>query len=534
MVTRSAGILVPLFSLRTADDLGRGEIMQMKPMIDFALGFGHRVIQLLPLDETAPSEASPYTALSVFALDPLYISAAELPGVGPMALRRARKLVGDGSRSVPRERYVGAKSELLERAFAAFQSRGRARERRALDDFIRENSYWIEDYSLFRALKDRFEFRTWEEWPADLARREPDALAAARRELAEGIRKYCFLQFVAHRQWQSVREYARERGAFIGGDLAFSPGRDSDAVWAHQESFDLARTIGTPPDAFTEKGQRWGLPMPNWTAMRADGFELWRARVRHARALYDIMRIDHVVGLYRTFCFGSEDPDVPGSFVPETEDEQRAQGEAALRAIKEEAPDALLIAEDLGTVPPWVRESLTALGLPGYKVMQWEREWDAPEQPYISPADYPELSLATTGTHDTDALTVWWREQPIEERVRLVSALKLDGRVNVRAPLGMPVLNLVLEALYAAPSILTVLPIQDLFGWSARINRPGTVTDSNWAYRLPLPLERMGRSRAIAARTHDLREIAVRTGRFDAARVAASADPSPGSAPRPE
>ncbi|HVN30142.1 MAG TPA: 4-alpha-glucanotransferase [Candidatus Binataceae bacterium] len=515
MLQRSAGILIPLFSLRSAEDLGRGEIMHMKAMIDFAISLGHRVIQLLPLDETAPSEASPYAALTLYALDPLYISAHELPGVGKTALRRAHKDAGDSSRRIARERYVAIKRELLERAFEAFASRARVRERRALDDFIAENSYWIHDYALFRALKDHFDFRSWDEWPSELAHREQGALASARHELAQSVHKYCWLQYIAHRQWKQVRDYAKERGVFIGGDLAFSPGRDSDAVWTRQSDFDLTRTIGTPPDAFSETGQRWGLPMPNWTAMRADGFQLWRSRARHARALYDLVRIDHVVGLYRTFSFGADDPvTVKGKFMPEEEEDQRAQGEAVLNAIKEEAGDMQLIAEDLGTVPKWVRKSLTELDIPGYKVMQWERDWDAADQPFRKPADYPALSLATTGTHDTVALTLWWRAQPIEERARLVKDFALDGRVNVRAPLGMPVLNEILRALYAAPSMITVLPIQDLFGWCARINLPGTVSEANWTYRLPIPFERMTNSHSIQSRAHDLKAIASESGRF--------------------
>ena len=486
----------------------------MKAMIDFAISTGHRVIQLLPLDETAPGEASPYSALTLFAIDPLYISAAEVAGVGRMAMRRARKSAGDPARQISRKRYVALKRELLERAFETFASRARARERRALDDFIQENSYWVHDYALFRALKDHFAFRSWEEWTPELGRREPSALAAARHDLAQSIHKYSYFQFLAHQQWKSIRDYARERSVYLGGDLAFSPGRDSDVVWAHQESYDLTRTIGTPPDAFSETGQRWGLPMPNSAAMRADGFEVWRSRTRHARTLYDLVRIDHVVGLYRTFSFGSDDVADKGKFMPEDEAEQHAQGEAVIRAIKDEAHDMQLIAEDLGTVPPWVRKSLSELGIPGYKVMQWERHWDAPEQPFINPADYPELSLATTGTHDTEALTLWWREQTVDERARLVKAFHLDGRVNVRAPLGMPVLNEILRTLYAAPSIVTVLPMQDLFGWSARINLPGTVSDSNWTYRLPIPFERMATSHAIQSRVRDLKEIAIASKRF--------------------
>ncbi len=514
MIKKSAGILIPLFSIRTADDFGRGEIMQMKPMLDFAISIGHRIIQLLPLDETAPLEASPYSALTVFAIDPLYISAAELDGVGKMAIRRARAIAGQASRRVARAKYVALKKQLLERAYHAFATRSRAAERRAIEDFIRGNSYWINDYALFRALKDHFDFRAWEEWPTDLVRREPGALASARRDLADGVRKYCYFQFVAHQQWKSIREYAAARGCYIGGDLAFSPGRDSDVVWAHQTSFDLSRTVGTPPDAFSQTGQRWGLPMPNWSAMHADGFEIWRSRARRARALYDLVRIDHVVGLYRTFSFDAGDPSTAGKFAPEDENEQRAQGEAVIRAIQEETPELQFVAEDLGTVPPWVRKSITALGIPGYKVMQWERDWDAPEQPFTNPSDYPALALATTGTHDTEALTLWWRGQTPDERAKLVKAFGLERRVNVRAPLGMPVLNEILATLYASPPIMTVLPIQDLFGWCARINTPGTVNESNWTYRLPIPLERMAVSHAIQARARDLKKIAIDSGRF--------------------
>ncbi len=515
MITRLAGILVPLFSLRTEGDLGRGEIMQMAPMADFALRTGNRAIQLLPLDESAPGEASPYSALSVFAIDPLYISADQLAGVGRLAIRQARKRLPPARRRVARAQYAAVKMELLKRAFTHFAARAPAREKRALKDFAEDNSYWLSDYALFRALKDRFEFRSWECWPGGLARREDGALASARRELAEGVARYSYFQFVAHRQWQSVRKYAGERGVLIGGDLAFSPARDSAEVWARQEMFDLSRTVGAPPDAFSATGQRWGLPMPDWARMRAEGFGIWRARVRHARALYDILRIDHVVGLYRTFSFAAE-AGASGTFVPEDEEAQRAQGEAVIRAIKEEAPGALIIAEDLGVIPPWVRESLNSLGVPGYKVMRWEREnWHSPGERFVSPANYPPLSLAATGTHDTETLAAWWREQPGEERVKFIRSLNLDGRVSPRAPLVPPALDAVLETFYAAPSMLAVVPVQDLFGWTARINRPGVVNDSNWTYRLPLTLERTEHSAAIQARGQALREILRRTGRFD-------------------
>jgi 4-alpha-glucanotransferase len=512
MLTRSAGILIPLFSIRTRDDLGRGEILGLAPMIDFALSMGHRVIQLLPLDETGPDDLSPYSAMSVMAIDPTYISMSGLPGVGRVVLARAREAVGR-ARFVPRSIIRREKFALLERAYRATRARGGRDEGAQLDAFIEANAYWLHDYALFRALKERFKWTSWETWPAEIATRDPVAMALARRELADPIEMYGYWQFVAHRQWSQMRAYASSHGAFIGGDLAFSPCRDSAEVWANQDEFDLSRSVGAPPDGFNPKGQRWGLPLPNWNQMRAQGFKVLRARARHASSLYDLIRIDHVVGLYRTFNFGS-DPDAPGNFTPVNEDDQRRQGEEVIGTIKQEVGATELIAEDLGTVPPWVRDSLKHLGVPGYKVMQWERDWGHADQPFLSPATYPELSLATTGTHDTEPLTVWWHAQPISDREKFVRALGLEGKVNARRMLEESARDAILALLYAAPSKLVIIPIQDLFGWSARINRPGTTNDFNWTYRLPLTLERMRRSRAIQSDVARLRAIAISSGRF--------------------
>src|SRR5882757_123615 len=511
MATRSAGVLIPLFSLRTRESLGRGEILDLAPMIDLALAMGCTVIQLLPLDETGAIELSPYSALSVNAIDPMYISIRDLDGVGRVVMARARVAVGM-ARIVARSTVRREKLALLERSHRLTRAHGA--QSADLDAFVAANSYWLDDYALFRAIQEKFD-ASWQTWPPELIRRDPDALIAARRELSDSIAMYRYWQFIAHRQWSAMRAYAASRGVRIGGDLAFSPCADSAEVWANQGDFDLTRSVGAPPDDFNPNGQRWGLPMPNWERMRGNGFKLMRARVRHASSLYDLIRIDHVVGFYRTFNFGA-DPDEPGIFTPADEEQQEIQGEEIIRIIKEEAGPAELIAEDLGTVPPFVRMSLTSLGVPGYKVMQWERlNWGLPDEAFVNPANYPELSLATTATHDTESLTTWWREQPVEIREKLVRALNISAQVNPVRMLDESARDAILTALYAAPSRLMIIPIQDLFGWSARINRPGTVNESNWTYRLPMTLERLRRSRAIKSRVARLREIAIRTHRFN-------------------
>jgi 4-alpha-glucanotransferase len=511
MLPRVAGVLVPLFSLRTRDDLGRGEILDLPPMVDFAREMGLGLIQLLPLDEGAPEETSPYSAMSVFAVDPALLSLRAVEGIVRGSVTRARKKLAHQPLSGGRVAVRAAKLPLLDRAWR--KSREGLAHREEFESYIEQHREWLSDYALFRALKDRFKWAPWEEWPAELRNREALALDAARRELRQPVDHYCWLQFLAERQWSGVRSHAAEHHVMIGGDMAFSPALDSAEVWAHQELFDLGRTIGTPPDAFNPRGQRWGLPLPRWARMREDGFRLWRARVRRAAAMFDLLRIDHVVGLYRTFSFG-EEPDAEGTFVPEDESAQQAQGEEILAALQEAAGHCQLIAEDLGSVPPRVRTSLCRLGIAGYKVMQWERAaWDTPQERFLKPAEYPELSLATTGTHDTEPLTTWWLTQPQHERVKLLEALGISNRVDPLEPLDDAALDAIIGSLYSSPARLVVLPIQDLFGWSEQINHPGLVSEANWSYRLPFELEDRAKLPKIKSRIEKLCAIARESAR---------------------
>ena len=513
MLQRIAGVLVPLFSLRTTDDLGRGETLALVPMADFALAMGHRMIQLLPIDEAAPGETSPYSAMSVMAIDPLYISASDLDGVDAADLEAARVTAGPGD---PPDaiKLKTARLALLRKSFHHFAANANPDDRSAFEEFANRNRQWLGDYALFRALKEKFRWSEWTSWPDGLKHREPAAIKAAAHEFAQEISTYSWIQFVAHRQWSQVRVELARRGVLLGGDLAFSPARESAEVWANQQMFDLSRTVGAPPDAFSNDGQRWGLPMPDWVRMRADAFSLIRTRIRHARDLFDLLRIDHAVGLFRTYAFG-DDGISPGAFDPPNEADQRGQGEEIIRAIKDEAGPLEIFAEDLGVIPPFVRESLEALAVPGYKVMRWEREWNLAGQPFITPATYSELSIATTGTHDTDSTAEWWRDASADERIQFVTSLRLEGTLDPRRKtLDHRAIDAILESLYAAPSCLTIAPMQDLFGWEERINTPGTTDASNWKWRLPFALDRLQENSAILQRCAALRAIASRTRRF--------------------
>ncbi len=506
-----AGILIPLFSIRARDDAGIGDIAALGAMAELAAAMGNRAVLLLPLDETAPGMASPYSALSLFAIDPIYIGLDGLPGVTPQDVARVRGALRDVPLS-QRATIRAARLELLEAAFGRFEEQADAGQRAAVGEFAARNRRWLDDYALFRALKERFNFSAWEEWPAELRDRKPDALGEARRAMVRPIAKFVYWQYLAHRQWAQAR--ARACGVMLGGDLAFSPARDSAEVWARAELFDLARTVGAPPDAFNPDGQRWGLPAPRWERMRADGFALLRERVRHARELYDFLRVDHVVGLYRTFSFDTARAGADGVFSPTEEHAQRAQGEMIMRAVRDEAGGMIVVAEDLGVIPPFVRASLAALGVPGYKVMRWEKSGrGTPQEAFVQPAEYPQLSLATTGTHDTETLAVWWEELSAGERGQMLRMLGRTGQgADDARVLFAEVHDAILSALYGAPSRLVIVPIQDLFGWRDRINCPGTVASSNWAWRMPLAAEEM-RTSVFAARISRLSQIIAGSGR---------------------
>jgi 4-alpha-glucanotransferase len=287
---------------------------------------------------------------------------------------------------------------------------------------------------------------------------------------------------------------------------------DSADVWARQQQFRFDVTVGAPPDAFSKTGQDWGVPVYRWDTVAIDDFRWLRTRARRAADLYDAFRIDHVVGFYRTYarpCDGS-----PAFFTPAVEEEQVALGERLIGVFRE--PGAEIVAEDLGTVPRFVRTSLARLAVPGFCIFRWERLWDTPAQPFRDPVEYPTVSVAASGTHDTESQAVWWSEASDEER-RLVDALPTIRRlVPGQSLLEMSddaVGDTLLEALYASTSALVLMPIADVFGWHDRINDPATLGGVNWTFRLPWPVDRLHDAPETRARRAQLRAWSERHGR---------------------
>ena len=218
-----------------------------------------------------------------------------------------------------------------------------------------------------------------------------------------------YVQWIAEEQWQQAR--AASEGLTVFGDFPFMVAADSADVWIHQNEFRLEASVGTPPDAFSQTGQDWGMPAYGWNGARSAHVEWLAQRARRAAALFDGFRVDHVVGFYRTYEIAH---DGTRGFVPEHEAEQLDQGETVLKALL--ASDAEITAEDLGTVPDFVRASLARLGVPGYRVFRWERQWTAPGEPFVDPVDLPPRSVATSSTHDIDPVAIWWDVISPDER----------------------------------------------------------------------------------------------------------------------
>ncbi len=500
--TRRAGLLLPLFSLRTRRDWGIGEIGDLGELATWLRRAGQRVLQLLPLNELPDHETSPYSALSGMAIDPRFISLALVPDFqavgGEASLDAAsRDLLAD-LRAATRVRYPSVRSlkaEALTKAYRRFVDAELFADTPRADAFhafLREQAWWLDGYSLFRALHHEQGAKPWTEWPAALRDRDPEALAAARARLHDDIRYRQYLQWLADDQWRAARRAAE--GVALFGDLPFMVAFDSADVWERQGEFRLDASLGVPPDAFSETGQDWNLPVYRWDVMEAGGFQWLKARARRYANLFDGYRVDHLVGFFRTFF---REPGGGSGFTPADETAQRALGEKVLGLFL--ASGATIVAEDLGVVPDFVRASMAKLDVPGCKVFRWERHWNTEGHPFVDPADYPVRSVAVTGTHDTEPMTTWWTEaSPVERAaVAAVPFVREIARDQLSVPAaGVPgsgmsplVRDALLEAVYAAASDLVIVPLQDAFGWSDRINTPAVVDDVNWTWRLPWCLE---------------------------------------------
>ncbi len=391
------------------------------------------------------------------------------------------------------------KRRLLEKAYAAFAaSPVDGPWRRACAAFHARERAWLDDFALFTALSEHQRSDDWTRWSPGLRRRAPAALARARRDRAAAVGLHVFLQWQFAEQWRALRERCAACGVKLIGDMPFFVAHRSAEVWARQELFQLDRAgrphvvAGVPPDAFAPGGQVWNVPLYAWPAMRRERFAWWTQRLRALAERVDLIRLDHFLGLTRTFDIPAGDATaVRGRYHP-------SPGAALLRAVRAELVHLPLIAEDLGVVTPQVRALIRAERIPGMRVLQFEL-MGALDGGRLPGARAPARSVMYTGTHDNDTTQGWFQGLGPTARRRARAFLPNRWR-----PFAWAAMAHVL----AGPSRLAIVPMQDVLalGSAARMNVPGT-DRGNWRWRM-VPGEA---SAAVAKR---LRKLVAESGRL--------------------
>jgi 4-alpha-glucanotransferase len=515
---RVAGATIPLSSIRTRTGWGIGEIPDLVPCAAWIATGGMKILQILPPYELARGETSPYGARTAFGLDPMYIAVEQIEDLDAKTIDAALGADGKaelerlrGTPSVEFDAVRNLKTRLLHLAFERFRDREWSKDTeraRALRTFIERESSWENDLALYVALRESHEDFAWKMWPEGERTRHPGALAAAREKHAERVLEHQYTQWIAHEQWARARAKMKELGVELMGDLPFVVGGESADVWSHADLFLHDASLGAPPDAFAPEGQDWGLPPYDWQAMQSENEGWMRARTQHAARLYDRFRLDHVVGYFRMFVRPLTEK--KGHFEPRDEDAQLARGRRELGAIGEEAArgGAQVIAEDLGVIPVFVRKALAAMHLPGYRVIPWERAWNAKGTPYLDPKTFPKESVASWSTHDTAPIVGWWDELKAEEREALGTMLKLDAKATADERWA-----LLMRTLMTSGSDLALVLAPEILNQKERINTPGTVGGANWTYRFPMTIEDLEKDPAQRRRMEMLRTVAREGGR---------------------
>ena len=455
---RRAGVLLHPTSLPSGD-LGA----DADAFLDFLQAAGLTVWQMLPLGPTH-AERSPYHCLSVHAISPSLISLGRLVERGWLKQAPA---VGDAS----------ARRAALEQAHLGLQSRAPGEDRAAFDRFCHEEAGWLENYVLYRALREEHGDRPWWEWPAELRDRAPKAMAGAESRLAQQRADLRFQQFAAGTQWHALRAQAQARKILLFGDMPIFVAHDSAEVWAQRERFKLDKlgqprvVAGVPPDYFSAEGQRWGNPLYDWEFMRKHEFAWWVARLTTELSRFDLVRVDHFRGFEACWEIPASEPTaIKGQWVP-------APGAALFETFLKKFGRLPLVAEDLGLITHEVEVLRDRFGLPGMSVLQFAFESDA-ENPYLL-HNIVANRVAYTGTHDNDTTLGWF------------DGLSDDKKKRVREYLGNhdePMPWVLIRAALMSVGRWTIVPMQDLLGLGAgnRMNRPGTGTD-NWGWKFAWP-----------------------------------------------
>ena len=548
---KGAGTAIPVFALRSEDDFGVGEFLDLKKMVDWAVLTGQTFLQLLPVNDTTMfgtiDDSYPYNANSTFALHPQFIN---LPAAGVPVDKEYLKLqkqlnsfVKDGR---PETDYVSVNREkrrLLRKAFDAnWKSLSRTK---AYRNFLAANREWLIPYSRFCALRDEFGTPDFSQW-GEFAVYDEARLERWNKSHRSETDFNCFLQFHLDAQFRQVRDYAHSKGVVLKGDLPIGISRTSADAWQFPKLFNMDSQAGAPPDAFSADGQNWGFPTYNWEEMAKDGYAWWKARLRKMSEYFDAFRIDHILGFFRiwqipvpeksglagyfspalpysadelrSWGYGNrmdrfiEDPHRPGWYHPRIDAKDlgdlyidffyRRHNEfwkhnamGKLSALLG-STNMLACGEDLGMIPACVPEVMQRLNILSLEIQRMPKD---PAQTFADPAHYPYGCVCTTSTHDMSPIRAWWEEDRALSQRFYNEALGCGGA----APYFCEpwVCRRIVEQHLWSPAMLVILPLQDWLSISPELRYKGNPADErinvpaipryHWDYRMHLSLEEL-------------------------------------------
>lgn len=472
--SRGAGILLHPSSLpghQGIGTLGR----PLKRFLSFLKQSGISYWQTLPLGPTGYGDC-PYSSFSSKAGNPYLVDMEAIVEQGLLERHDLSEL-----RRMP-ENYVDfgqlymLKWPLLKLAFKRFTSIGRD-ELGAYGSFAafkKLNAEWLEPFALFMALKMKNGGNSWQQWPKEHRDYTKAKELTLSKEVAEEAEAQRFYQYLFFAQWGQVRQWAREAGVSIIGDMPLYVSMDSADVWSSPESFDLDRYLrpkavaGVPPDYFSPDGQLWGNPLYNWAAMKKDGYKWWLERLRANFALFDIVRLDHFRAFHNYWKVPASAPTArEGKWID-------GPGLAFFKVLLKEFPDCKLIAEDLGDIDEGVYKLLRDTGLPGMAVLQFAFD-GYPKNLHVTHNQYRNQVLYP-GTHDNDTTTGWYEKLDEVYKDQIRRYLRIDG-----SDISW---DFIREAYHAVPN-LCICTVQDLMclGSKARMNEPGK-SMGNWKWRM--------------------------------------------------
>lgn len=471
---RAAGILMHITSLHS--DFGIGDLgPEARNFVSFLRNSGQKYWQILPITFVQEAEGfSPYSSGSSIAGNTLLISPEVLLEQGLVSLRDVKQCKLRNRGKADYKTAARFKEILFEKAFRTFQEKPQ----HDFEQFVHHEDYWLNDFALFRIIKEEFRLKPWYEWPDDLKMRDQKSLLAMRDKKIQEIRKVKWLQFIFYQQWASLRRYCRESDIKIVGDLPFYVNYDSADVWANRQIFKLGNNgeaegvAGVPPDYFNSNGQLWGMPVYRWNVLEGEGFEWWINRIRKNLELFDVLRLDH----FRAFADywevrGGEKTAINGEW-------KRGPGAKLFHKLKSGFSALPLIAEDLGDINKDVINLRDEFQLPGMKVLQFAFGNNMPESEHI-PHNYSENFFAYTGTHDNNTSRGWYsKEAGKDERERIEKYAGCSvGSKNVHKVLT--------RLVYASAAKTVIIPMQDILGLGAeaRMNTPAS-THENWLWRI--------------------------------------------------